>query len=109
MTRILLDQNVPLGLRRHLPGIVSTAYEQGWHELQNGDLLASAESAGFDIFLTCGRNIKHQQNLAGREIAIIVLMTNHQDTVLASLASILHSLSIAEPGSYREVLMQAKH
>jgi hypothetical protein len=77
--------------------------------LQNGDLLASAETAGFDIFLTCDRSIKHQQNLAGRDIAIVVRMTNHQDTVLASLAAILHALSIAERGSYREVLLQAKH
>ena len=76
MTRILFDQNVPVGLRRHLADEVSTAYENGWHELRNGELLDAAESARFDVFLTCDQSIRHQQNLAGRKIAIIVLLTN---------------------------------
>ena len=50
MTRILFDQNVPVGLRRYLLDEVSTAYEQGWEELRNGELLTAAEHAGFDIF-----------------------------------------------------------
>jgi hypothetical protein len=40
--------------------------------LKNGDLLAAAEIAGFDVFLTLDRGIEHQQNLVDRKIAIIV-------------------------------------
>jgi hypothetical protein len=104
MTRILFDQNVPVALRRHLAADVATAYEKGWHELRNGELLATVEDAGFDTFLACDQSIRHQQNLAGRKIAIIVLLTNHHDTILNNLAPVLQALANAYPGSYQEVL-----
>jgi hypothetical protein len=104
MLRILFDQNVPVGLRRHLPYEVSTAYEKGWHELRNGELLAAAERAGFDIFLTCDQSIRHQQNLADRAIAVVVLLTNHRDAILRKVAPVLRALASASSGSYQEVL-----
>jgi len=61
--RILLDQNVPAPLRRVLLGHeVETAYERGWAELLNGDLIAQAELASFDLFITSDRGIPYQQN-----------------------------------------------
>lgn len=73
--RILFDQGTPAPLRDHLPGhSVATAYEKGWSALQNGELLAKAEAA-FDVLVTTDRNLHHQQNLAGRKIAILVLPT----------------------------------
>jgi predicted nuclease of predicted toxin-antitoxin system len=104
MTRILFDQNVPVGLRRHLPYEVSTAYENGWHELRNGELLAAAERAGFEIFLTCDQSIRHQQNLAGRTIGVVVLLTNHRNAILRNVAPVLRALANASSGSYHEVL-----
>lgn len=41
--------------------------------LRNGDLLRTAEEAGFDLLLTTDRNMGYQQNLTGRRIAIVVL------------------------------------
>ncbi len=47
--RILFDQGTPLPLRRALIAHgVETAWQRGWSELSNGDLLTAAEAAGFD-------------------------------------------------------------
>ncbi len=46
---------------------------RGWDRLSNGDLLHAAEEAGFDVLVTTDKNIRYQQNLKGRRIAIIVL------------------------------------
>jgi predicted nuclease of predicted toxin-antitoxin system len=67
MPRILLDQNLPRGLRDILPDhSVETAYNMGWGRLENGDLLTAAEDAGFAIMITADQNIRYQQNLSGR-------------------------------------------
>jgi len=72
--RILFDQATPVPIRSYLERlVVRTAAQQGWGELRNGDLLRAAEGAGFDLLLTTDKNIRYQQNLAGRKIAIVVL------------------------------------
>jgi hypothetical protein len=72
--RIVFDQGVPKPLRAHLRGhFVQTSRELGWPILTNGRLLAAAEEAGFDLLLTTDKNMRHQQNLSGRKIAIRVL------------------------------------
>src|SRR5437870_13765419 len=73
--RILFDQGTPVPLRRPLAGhTVSTAHEMGWAALDNGALLDAAEAA-FDAFITTDRNLRHQQNLTGRRLAVLVLPT----------------------------------
>ena len=73
--RVLFDQGTPVPLRSHFSvHTVETAYEKGWSALRNGELLAKAE-AEFELFVTTDRNLRHQQNLAGRRIAILVLPT----------------------------------
>ena len=63
--KILFDHGTPVPLRRSLPGHeVSTAYEMGWAELPNGDLLAAAEK-DFQALITTDKNLRYQQNLAG--------------------------------------------
>ncbi len=75
--RILLDHNTPAPLRYALQGHqVDTAYERGWAELTNGELLSAAESAGFDLLITTDKGIRQQQNLAGRKLSLLVLSTN---------------------------------
>ena len=72
--RVLFDQGTPVPLRESLPRHeVSTAYERNWATLENGDLLDAAEREGFEIFVTTDKNLKHQQNLGVRRIAIVVL------------------------------------
>jgi hypothetical protein len=73
--RILFDHGTPAPLRRTLVAhTVSTAYEMGWATLENGDLLSAAE-ASFDAFITTDQNLRHQQNLTERRLAILVLPT----------------------------------
>nr|VFK56798.1 MAG: hypothetical protein BECKTUN1418F_GA0071002_109510 [Candidatus Kentron sp. TUN]VFK60412.1 MAG: hypothetical protein BECKTUN1418D_GA0071000_11234 [Candidatus Kentron sp. TUN]VFK63613.1 MAG: hypothetical protein BECKTUN1418E_GA0071001_10924 [Candidatus Kentron sp. TUN] len=72
--RVLFDQGTPVPLRHHLSGHqVSTAYELGWSNIENGDLLRQAENHDFEVLVTTDTNLKHQQNLANRRIAIVVL------------------------------------
>lgn len=72
--RILFDHSVPKRLAYHLQGhSVCTAKERGWDRLTNGDLLAAAEKADFELFLTADKNMRYQQNLSVRKISIIVL------------------------------------
>jgi len=78
--KVLFDHNVPKKLRRALAAHeVSTAAEIGWATIENGDLLKLAESGGFDLLLTCDQNISYQQNLKGRQLALVVLSTNYDD------------------------------
>ena len=56
--------------------IVHLAAQEGWDRpgmarLRNGDLLDAAEAAAFDALLTTDKNLRYQQNLAGRKIAVI--------------------------------------
>jgi hypothetical protein len=70
--RILFDQGTPAPLRSHLaPHQVSTAFELNWGQLKNGDLLSEAEKAGFDVLVTTDQNLKYQQNLSSRRIAVV--------------------------------------
>ncbi len=71
--RILLDQGTPAPLRDALGGhSVETAYELGWSKLSNGELLAAAEAAAFGLLITTDQNLRYQQNLSGRRLAILV-------------------------------------
>ena len=74
--RVLFDQGTPEPLRRALTQHeIVTAYERGWSKLTNGELLDAAEKEGFGVLVTTDTNLKHQQNLASRQIAIAVLTT----------------------------------
>jgi hypothetical protein len=74
--RVLFDQGTPEPLRRALTQHeIVTAYERGWSKLTNGELLDAAEKEGFGVLVTTDANLKHQQNLASRQIAIVLLTT----------------------------------
>ncbi|MDQ6913353.1 MAG: DUF5615 family PIN-like protein [Verrucomicrobiota bacterium] len=71
--RVLFDQGTPVPLRKHFAGHdVVTAFEAGWSEVSNGELLAKAEEQ-FDVLVTTDKQLRYQQNLTGRRIAIVVL------------------------------------
>lgn len=101
---ILLDQNAPKRLIRALPGFrIARAYERGWSQLTNGDLIAAADDAGFDIIITADKNLRYQQSLAGRSMAIIVLETNRWEHVEDNLDLVVIAIGNAEPGLFTEV------
>lgn len=54
---VLLDHGTPVLVARYLPHhTVRTASQQGWATLGNGELLAVAETDGFDVFVTTDKN-----------------------------------------------------
>jgi len=91
---------MPRGLRAALSAYqVETAHQRGWAALTNGDLLAAADAAGFDAMITADRNIRYQQNLAGRRIALIELTTSHWETIRDNIADLLAAIELATPGN----------
>jgi predicted nuclease of predicted toxin-antitoxin system len=104
---ILVDHVTPAGIARFLPDhTVTEAKDRGWNTLTNGDLLAEAERAGFDVLLTADKNMRHQQNLRGRRIALVVLRTPQWPVVRLHVARIAAAVSAATPGSYIAVNLQ---
>lgn len=74
--RILLDNNLDHRFGRLLAGHeVVHARRRGWQELRNGDLVAVAERAGFEVLITGDKNMRYQQNLSTRRISILTLGT----------------------------------
>ncbi len=101
---ILFDHVTPAGVARFLPGhTVVKAKERGWDTLSNGDLLAEAERAGFDLLLTADKNMRYQQNFKGRRIALVVLGTPQWPVVKLQGEKIAVAVNAATPGSYKEV------
>jgi hypothetical protein len=82
---------------------VEEARSRGWDTLGNGELLDAAEAAGFDVLLTTDRNIRYQQNLAGRTLAIVVLGQARWRLIKRRLTEIAAAVSAATPGSFTEV------
>jgi len=103
--RILFDHGTPRGIAPALVGhTVITAYAQGWDRLNNGALLRVAEAAAMDVLLTTDQRIRYQQNLADRQIAIVVLTgTTRWTRVRLHLDRIAVAVNAATPGSYTEV------
>ena len=102
--QVLFDNGVPRGvasvLKEH---VVEEARDRGWDRLTNGDLLRAAEAAGFEILLTTDRNIRHQQNLSRRVIAIVALGKSSWPLIKRKLPEIVAAVAAAAPGSYTEV------
>lgn len=102
--RVLFDQGTPLPLRDYLADhLVESAYERGWSSLENGELLNEAESSGFDVLVTTDQNLRYQQNLASRHIAVLVLSTTSWPLIRRHVALVTATLDQAAPGSYVEV------
>ena len=102
--KVLLDVCTPVQVRRALPGQeVHTAVKMGWGELENGDLLRQAEGAGFDLFIICDKNLRHQQNLTHRRLAILELWTNHRPTLEKHWLLIGRTAEAMRPGEYRSL------
>ncbi len=101
--RVLLDQGTPVPLRRALAlHEVSTAFELGWSDLENGDLLRAAEGR-FEVFVTTDQNLRYQQNLSGRQLAILVLPTTNWFEIQRPQDEVTAAVNSMRPGEYREL------
>jgi len=106
---ILFDHVTPSGIARFLSGhTVIKAKDRGWDTLTNGDLLAEAERAGFDVLLTADKNMRYQQNFRGRRIAMVVLSTPQWPVVRLQIERIAAAVNAATQGSYTEVNISAE-
>ena len=116
--RILFDHDFPRPLRRYLtehtidlllglpPSINRrTASEKGWAELRNGNLLDSAEREGYEIMITADQSMRYQQNIARRQVGVVVLLSNRWPDVQLRVEDIRAALGGIEPGELREVLI----
>jgi hypothetical protein len=104
MKRVLLDHCVPRRVRQALVACeVATAYQRGWSELKNGALLEAAERDGFDVLVTADKNLRYQQHLAHRRIAIVELPTNALPVLLPHFSEIAEAVNRARPGEYLEL------
>ena len=99
--KILLDECIPIPFRRLLVGheCVTVAY-MGWAGLKNGDLVRQAE-AQVDLFVTADQNLRYQQNLAGRKVAVLELSTNNLRRLEAAGELIAKNIAEMRPGEFR--------
>ena len=98
--RVLVDECLPRFLRMLLPGhFVQTAQDCGWAGIKNGELLILAEEQ-FDVFLTSDKNLRYQQNLAERKIAIIELPANRRAIVKLLVPRLIEALNATRQGGY---------
>jgi hypothetical protein len=101
---ILFDNGAPRGLASFLTAhTVEEARARGWEELANGELIEAAEKAGFQVLVTTDKNIRYQQNLKARTIALVVLGHSQWPMVKLVAPAIVAAIDAAAAGSYVEV------
>jgi hypothetical protein len=101
---VLFDNGTPAPLRHALARhTVVEAIERGWDRPTNGELIAAAEAAGFELLLTTDKNMRYQQNLKGRKIAFVVIGNQQWPTLRRYVERVILAVNAATPGSYTEV------
>jgi hypothetical protein len=99
--RLLLDECVPKRLKSELTGHqVLTVREAGWAGLENGALLRAA-SGRFDVLVTVDQGIEYQQNLAGLQIALVIIVapSNDIDDLRPLVPTVLQALTSVQPAT----------
>ena len=95
---------MPHQLRAQLSGNeVSTAVYAGFGWFKNGDLLRAAEDAGFEVLVTGDLSLEYQQNITGRQIAIVSLSANNWRIVKDYIPAIARAIRAAQSGSFSRV------
>ena len=103
--KVLLDECVPWPLAKLLVGHNCTSpHKRGWGGVKNGELLKLAESE-FDLFITSDQNLRYQQNLSGRKIAILELSSNDWHSIRSEAERIRLAVDIITPGDFVQHLV----
>jgi predicted nuclease of predicted toxin-antitoxin system len=105
--KLLLDECLPARLKELFVGgghECQTARDAGLRGKENGELLDLAEGV-FDVFVTIDRNIRYQQNLRGRKIAILInrCVSNDLGDIRPHVSQALAALRSVQPGQVVEV------
>jgi hypothetical protein len=99
--KILLDECLPLDFRHSFPDHEThTAEWAGLKGRKNGDLLRSAEAAGYEVLLTVDQGMPHQQSSTGRRVSIVLVRsrTNQLEDLIPLANAILALLKTIKPG-----------
>ena len=102
--KLLFDQGTPAPLREHLTGhSVTTLAEKGWSDKGNGELLDLAEQEEYEVIVTTDQSLRHQQNLEGRRIGVVVLRANAWPRVQLHAKEIREAIELVQAGDVIEV------
>ena len=102
--KILFDHGTPAPLRNHLrEHSVDRSAERGWELLENGELIRKAEEEGYEVIVTTDQNMRYQQNLTGRKLAIVVLLSTAWPRVQHRTEEIRTAIEEIRPGELREI------
>jgi|SRR5882724_1111920 len=99
--RVLIDECIDERFRSSFPGHhCQTVRYAGLAGLKNGQLLTAAEAAGFGVFLTVDQGVEYQQNLSGRNIAMIIFpaKSNRLKDLLPLVPACLAHIESIQPG-----------
>lgn len=105
--KLLFDECVPRRVKflfAEAGHLCQTAQEAGFSGKENGELLSLAEGE-FEVLITIDRNIRHQQNIEGRRIAVLIIRTpsSDLDDIRPYVPQALAALRIIKPGQFAEV------
>src|SRR5439155_9461572 len=97
-------QGTPVPLRGYLTGhVVDTAFERGWSNLDNGELLDAAERDGYGLLITTDQSLKYQQHLGGRQLAVVVLLSTSWPRIRRRIDDIRVAVDGVGAGDYAEI------
>ena len=101
--KVLFDQGTPVPLRLFLEEhSVDTAFEMGWSSLRNGELLDRAEQDGYELLVTTDQQLRHQQDLSSRSLAVLVLLSTSWPRMQPRVQEIQSAIGNMRTGEYRE-------
>ena len=102
--KILFDQGTPAPPRLHIvEHSVNTAFDMGWSSVRNGELLDLAEQDGYEVLITTDQQLRNQQNLSDRQIAVLVLLSTSWPRIKLRIDEIRKVLDGIRPREYREM------
>lgn len=104
--RVLLDECVPRRFRDALVAVdASTARDQRWDGLRNGDLLTRMREAGFTTLVTVDRNLTYQQHIASSGLAVTVMhaVTNRLTDLLPLAPAVVEAIAVTSSGEIARV------
>ena len=104
--KILLDQGTPAPLRHYLQEhSVDSAFEMGWSNLRNGELLDRAEESGYELLITTDQQLRHQQNLASRRLSVLVLLSTSWPRIQSKVDVVREAIGEVQAGDYQEIII----
>jgi predicted nuclease of predicted toxin-antitoxin system len=101
--KVLFDECVPWPARTLLHEHQCTSVQKrGWGGIKNGELVKLAELE-FEVLITCDQNLRYQQNLVNRRLAILELSTNDLRRIQKAGDELRRALAKTVPGAYVHV------